>query len=166
MKRFVCPIVLLAAGASLSPAATLYTGVDIGNATSVGTNTTNAYNSFVAALVGFNGPTDTDTLESIALTELVNIGTAHGVTITASCTSCDTSGTFSIKSGIQNTSDAQNGYASSGSKFYQVAGSEGGLPSVSQNTTLTLSFSTGIHAFGFVVTDVQSFLASDYHRLQ
>jgi len=159
MKRHIILLAGLALGVYPAGAVTLYSGVDLGNATGVGTNTTNAYNSFTSVLTGFNAVADTDTLESIALGEAVNIGSAAGVTITASCSSCDFSGTFSIKSGVQNTADGQNGYntSSGGSHFYQVAGAEVG--GTSQNTVLTLTFSSPIQVFGVFLTDIQSSLA-------
>lgn len=170
MKSIFAPVVLLLLGTGLASATIItYTAVDVGAATNVGTNTSTEFNTFTGVLTGFSAA-DVDTLQSVALGTLTgSLGTADGVTITASCSNCDTGvepspGTNTV-SGIVNDGDIQNGYSTSngipqtsgaatGTQFYRVAGAE--VVGVSQNSALTLSFSgLGVKAFGVELTDIQ-----------
>jgi len=150
MKKIFRSLVLVGATAGLSSAATLFTGGDVGNATSIGTGATTAFNNFIAALLA----SGTQDLEGAGLTS-TSLGSAHGVTISASCTGCDAS-----FDNVSTASGTQNGYATSGTHFFTVGGAEVGSPTaVSQNTTFTFTFGSGVHAFGLFLTDIQNTLA-------
>jgi hypothetical protein len=129
---------------------------DIGNAQNVGPNAAGCQGTLISTFASFGAGNIAD-LEAIALgTQNGSLGTANGVTLTASCTNCETV----VLGGVSATSTNELGYdtttlSTATGRFYQVVRVAGGgaLPSI-----FTLNFSTGINGFGAYITGMQTSL--------
>lgn len=145
MQRVSRLVFLSACTAAMCTASIVtYSGADVGNAQTVGTNSLAAFNSFTSVVA----VSQTYTLESIALG---TINGSLGTGLTAACGNC-----VSTLSGVTNNNTNEWGYntTSGGSVFYRVEGPFSG------SSVLTLTFTDSINAFGAYITGIQDFLGT------